>query len=69
MCNLQVAVYNKTAPPKRTCSKCGIEYIPTQKTTLEYCTKCHSAITDSYNDLINCFEDQDLRDLKPYEHH
>lgn len=69
MCNLQVAVYNKTAPTMKVCRKCGIEYLPSQKTTNEYCNKCKSSNHDSYSDLIKCFEDHDLRDLKPLEHH
>lgn len=75
MCSLECAVYNKTSTRIKVCCKCGDEYTPNTTNTQEYCTKCKSSNHDSYNDLINCFEekmnnhtlDQHLKSA-PYEH-
>jgi anaerobic ribonucleoside-triphosphate reductase len=69
VCSLECAVYNKTTNIIRVCRKCGEQYTLNDTTTTEYCNKCKSSNHDSYSDLIKCFEDHDLRDLKPLEHH
>lgn len=58
MCSLECAVYNKTSTRITVCVKCGEQYTPNHNNTHEYCTRCKSSNHDSYNDLIDCFEEK-----------